>query len=109
MKEHNYYVYILTTRRNGTFYTGVTNDLIRRDLEHHQGLADGFTKKHNIHMLVYYEDTTDIRAALHREKIIKKWKRSYKVNAIERINPEWKDLYYELQGLPQPNPATSAG
>ncbi|MBY0408259.1 MAG: GIY-YIG nuclease family protein, partial [Rickettsiales bacterium] len=71
-----YYVYILATSRCGTLYTGVTNDLIRRVWEHKQGLADGFTKQYGIHTLVYYEETNDISAALHREKIIKKWKRS---------------------------------
>lgn len=91
-----YYVYILAKARCGTLYTGVTNDLIRRVWEHKQGIVEGFTKKHGIKMLVYYEETTDINAALHREKIIKKWKRSIKYDAIERMNPAWKDLYEDI-------------
>jgi putative endonuclease len=98
MKEHNYYVYILASKRNGTFYTGVTNDLLRRVYEHKEKLAEGFTKKHGVHMLVYYEHTSDINAALHREKLIKKWRRSIKMEAIERMNPDWRDLYYDLTG-----------
>lgn len=91
-----YYVYVLTNRRYGTFYTGVTNDLVRRVWEHKEGLADGFTKKHGIGMLVYYEIYGDIEHAIHREKIIKKWKRSFKYDAIERSNPEWQDLYEQI-------------
>ncbi len=96
MREHNYYVYILTRERNSVFYVGVTNDLIRRVYEHKMELADSFTKKHNIKMLVYYEHFEDIENAIYREKIIKKWKRQYKINAIESINPQWQDLYFEL-------------
>ncbi len=98
MREHHYFVYILASKRNGTFYTGVTNDLIRRVYEHKNGLADGFTKKHNVKMLVYFETTSDIEAAIHREKIIKKWKRAYKLDTIERMNPDWDDLYLSLTG-----------
>ena len=94
MKEHDYYVYILTRERNSVFYTGVTNDLVRRVHEHKEGIIGGFTKKYNVKMLVYYEYFDDIYEAIHREKkIIKKWKRSIKMNAIERT---WKDLYYDL-------------
>jgi putative endonuclease len=96
MREHNYYVYILASKRNGTFYVGITNDLIRRVLEHKRGLIEGFTKKYGVHMLVYYEHTSDVNAALHREKIIKKWKRQFKLDAIERMNPDWCDLYYDM-------------
>ena len=96
MKEHNYYVYILASRKNGYFYTGVTNNLIRRVWEHKEGIADGYTKKHQVKVLVYYEWFTDIEQAINREKLIKKWKRSFKINAIEKMNPGWKDLYYEL-------------
>ena len=91
-----YYVYILTKARNSTFYTGVTNDLVRRVWEHKEGLADGFTKKHGIKTLVYYEIYDDVTSAIHREKIIKKWKRTFKMDAIERMNPDWKDLYEEI-------------
>ena len=79
-----YYVYILAKGRNSTFYTGVTNDLIRRVWEHKQGLADGFTKKYGIKTLVYYEVFDDIEAAIWREKLIKKWRRAVKMEAIER-------------------------
>ena len=96
MSNHNYYVYILTRARNSIFYVGVTNDLIRRVYEHKMGLVEGFTKKHNIKMLVYYEHFEDINSAIAREKVIKKWKRRYKINAIEGMNPQWKDLYYEI-------------
>lgn len=70
-----YYVYILASRRNGTLYIGVTNDLERRVSEHQQGLVGGFTKKYKVHHLVYYETTGDINAALQREKQLKKWNR----------------------------------
>ncbi len=91
-----YYVYILASQRNGTLYVGMTNDLIKRVYEHKQGLVEGFTKKYNVHMLVYYEQTNDVNAAITREKQLKKWKREWKLNLIEEFNPEWKDLYYEL-------------
>ena len=90
------YVYILTRSRNSVFYVGVTNNLIRRVYEHKMGLVEGFTKQHNIKTLVYYEQFEDIRLAITREKAIKKWKRQYKINVIESINPDWKDLYLEL-------------
>jgi putative endonuclease len=100
-----YFVYILTNAWHTVFYTGITSDLVRRVYEHKMKLADGFTKKYNVDKLVYFEQTTDAEAAIHREKIIKKWKRAFKFDAIERMNPEWKDLYNEVAG----DPATSAG
>lgn len=102
MKEHNYYVYILASKRNGTFYTGVTNDLIRRVAQHKQGKIEGFTKEHNVNMLVYYEHTSDIQAAITREKLVKKWRRAIKMEAIERMNPDWDDLYFSLIGEVRP-------
>ncbi len=96
MREHNYYVYLLAKARNSTFYTGVTNDLARRVWEHKEGVADGFTKKYGIKILVYYEHYDQIEAAIAREKLIKKWRRKIKMEAIEKMNPEWKDLYYDL-------------
>ncbi|MCC2667076.1 MAG: hypothetical protein K0S63_992 [Gammaproteobacteria bacterium] len=78
------------------FYVGVTNDLIHRVYEHKMGLLEGFTKKYHVKMLVYYECFEDINDAISREKIIKKWKRRYKINVIENMNPQWKDLYLEL-------------
>ncbi len=96
MRNHNYYVYILTQSQNSVFYVGVTNNLIRRIDEHKMELIDGFTKKYNVKMLVYYEHFNSIYDAISREKVIKKWKRQYKISAIERMNPQWKDLYFEL-------------
>ncbi len=100
--ERHYYVYIMAKARNSTFYTGVTNDLIRRVYEHKHGLADRFTKQYGIKMLVYYEQHTDVTTAISREKLIKKWKREYKLAVIEKMNPEWRDLYDELTGRPDP-------
>ena len=91
-----YYVYILASRKNGTLYTGVTNNLIRRIYEHRNNLVEGFTSKYKVHVLVYYEYTDSIEAALAREKQIKAWKRSWRTNLIEKDNYEWKDLYPSL-------------
>ena len=86
-----YYVYILTNRVR-TLYVGVTNGLVRRVYEHKHKLVSGFTKKYNVTWLAYYESTSDIRAAIAREKQIKSWRRSKKVELIEALNPNWKDL-----------------
>ncbi len=91
-----FYVYLLCSHRQGTFYTGVTGDLIKRVGEHRQKSADGFTKIHGISRLVFYEIHDDIEIAIKREKLIKKWKRDWKYNLIERDNPNWDDLYEEL-------------
>jgi putative endonuclease len=88
-----YYVYILASRRNGTLYIGVTNDLIRRAWEHREGMIEGFTKKYGVKMLVHFEPFEEIDSAIHREKRLKKWNRSWKLDLIERANPEWRDLY----------------
>ena len=85
----NYYVYILSSKRNGTLYTGVTSDLIKRVYEHKNGLADGFTKKYNVHNLVWFEKHESAEAAITREKQIKKWKRAWKLKLIEKENPDW--------------------
>ncbi|TSC62467.1 MAG: putative endonuclease [Parcubacteria group bacterium Gr01-1014_48] len=87
-----YYVYILASRRNGTLYIGVTNNLARRIWEHQQSLIEGFTKKYHVNHLVYYEATNDINSALQREKQLKKWNRKWKLELIEKVNSEWKDL-----------------
>ena len=87
----NYYVYIMTNMSR-TLYTGVTNDLPRRVWEHKQKLVKGFTKKYNITKLVYYEETNDVLGAIEREKQIKGWLRKKKIDLIESLNPEWKDL-----------------
>ena len=92
----SYYVYIMASKRNGTLYIGVTNNLARRVYEHKNGLLEGFTKKYKIDNLVYYESTEIIESAITREKQLKKWNRQWKINLIKRDNPEWNDLYSEL-------------
>ena len=91
-----YYVYILASKRNGTLYIGVTNNLIRRVYEHKQNIIKGFTEKYSVHNLVYFEKTADIESAILREKRMKKWKRQWKIKLLEEFNPEWRDLYEEL-------------
>ena len=91
-----YYVYILASKRNGTLYIGVTSDLIRRVYEHKNDFVEGFTKKYQVHRLVYYEETNDIGIAITREKQMIKWNRRWKIELIESMNPEWKDLYDEF-------------
>ncbi len=91
-----YYVYIMASQRNGTLYIGVTNDLARRVFEHKEGLGRGFTKRYGIKLLVHFEVTDDIRAAIQREKNLKKWPRAWKIAPIERGNPDWRDLYADL-------------
>ena len=87
-----YYIYILASKRNGTLYIGVSNNLERRIYEHKNHLIKGFTEKYNVHMLVYFEQTDNIQSALQREKQLKKWNRKWKLNLIEKMNPDWKDL-----------------
>jgi len=88
----SYYVYILASKRNGTLYTGITNDLKRRLYEHKNNLIAGFTQKYNIHLLVYCERHDTPATAITREKQIKKWNRQWKINLIEKDNPNWVDL-----------------
>ncbi len=92
----SYYVYILTNKKQGTLYLGITNNLIRRIYEHKQGCVDGFSKKYKTNQLVYFEETSDVDSAIQREKQMKKWYRSWKIKLIEQNNPEWKDLYKDL-------------
>lgn len=87
-----YYVYILASRKNGTLYIGVTNDLERRVYEHKNDLMDGFTSKYSVHTLVYYEHTDDVSAAIQREKQLKLWKRAWKIDLIEKDNPKWLEI-----------------
>ena len=89
-------VYIMTNRRNGTLYTGVTSNLPGRAYQHREGLIDGFTKEHGLKMLVYYEQFDSIRDAIQREKNIKHWPRAWKMRLIHKTNPEWRDLYETL-------------
>ena len=95
MDGSQYFVYILASKRNSTLYIGMTSNLTKRVYEHKNDLVGGFTKKYNIHNLVYYEMTDDMGSALTREKQLKKWRRSWKIALIEKQNPGWKDLYYE--------------
>ena len=92
----NYYVYILSNKRNGTLYVGVTSDLVKRIYEHKNDLSEGFSKKYQTHTLVYYERHQSIEEAILREKQIKKWNRSWKIRLIEETNPEWTDLYQDI-------------
>ena len=107
-----FYVYIMTNHR-GTLYTDVTSDLTRRVYEHRQKLVDGFTSKYNISKLVYYEATANAESAVARERQIKGWLRSKKVELIESLNPSWVDLTKEWEGTPhllqtlRPPPADS--
>ncbi|MBI4964721.1 MAG: GIY-YIG nuclease family protein [Desulfomonile tiedjei] len=91
-----YYVYILTNKHNTVLYTGVTRDLTRRVYEHREKLAEGFTARYNVHKLVFYEMTDDVQAAIAREKQIKAGPRRKKIDLINGMNPEWRDLYEEL-------------
>ena len=88
-----HFVYIMASGRNGTLYTGMTNDLVRRVYEHKQGLVDGFTRTYGVKTLVYFEAFEEAYRAIQREKNIKHWKRSWKVVLIEKQNPNWRDLY----------------
>ena len=91
-------VYLLASERNGTLYVGVTSDLVKRIYEHKRDLADGFTKKYGIKMLVWFEMTNNISVAITREKQIKKWNRLWKLRLVDQSNPEWRDLYSDIVG-----------
>ena len=91
-----YYVYILTNKNNSTFYIGFTGRLIRRSYEHKEEIMPGFTRRYQIHKLLYYEQYTDVRDALAREKKLKKWRRKWKIDLINKFNPGWRDLRDEL-------------
>ena len=90
------YVYILASGKNGTLYTGVTRDLIRRIYEHKSGVVEGFTKKYKVNQLVWFDHSESIIAAIQREKQIKAWRRAWKIQLIEQTNPHWNDLYPAL-------------
>ena len=91
-----YYIYILTNWNDKVMYIGVTNNLKRRVYEHKNEIIDGFTKKYHVHKLVYYETTTEVKAALEREKQLKGWRREKKNSLVTDMNPNWKDLYDEI-------------
>ncbi len=90
------WVYFITNKRDGVLYAGVTNDLARRAFEHREGLVKGFTKRHGLKRLVYYEWFDDIRDAIQRESTIKHWPRAWKVRLLHGMNSEWNDLYDTL-------------
>lgn len=91
--ERSSYVYILASGRNGTLYTGVTADLSRRVYQHREGRSSGFTAKYDVKRLVWYETFSSIHDAIDAEKRIKRWRRSWKIELIEKLNPQWLDLY----------------
>jgi len=90
-------VYMLASRRNGTLYVGVTSDLLKRVWEHKNDVVEGFTKRYGVHSLVWYEPHETMESAIMREKAIKEWKRAWKLDVIEKANPEWKDLYDNIR------------
>ena len=91
-----YWVYIICSQKRGTLYIGVTNDIANRIYQHKQRMADGFSKRYSIHKLVYAEEFNNVNEAIHREKILKKWNRAWKIDLIEKQNPEWIDFYDTL-------------
>jgi putative endonuclease len=96
VREHRYFVYIMASKRHGTFYVGVTSNLAGRAGEHRDELREGFTKKYGVHMLVWFEEFAYIHDAILREKRIKKWRRAWKIELIEKINPAWSDLFEKI-------------
>ena len=90
------YVYILASRKNGTLYIGVTSDLVKRIWEHKSDVVDGFTKRYRVHDLVWFEAHESMLEAIKREKALKEWQRSWKIELIEKSNPGWRDLYREI-------------
>ncbi|MBI2429981.1 MAG: GIY-YIG nuclease family protein [Ignavibacteriales bacterium] len=94
--DKKYFVYIVTSKKNGTLYIGMTNNLRTRISQHKESLIPGFTQKYKVHMLVYFEEYQDVRDAITREKQMKRWKRDWKIQLIESMNPDWKDLFYLL-------------
>jgi putative endonuclease len=96
MRERLPCAYILASKRNGTVYIGVTSDLIKRVWEHKNNLVEGFTKEYGVHQLVHFEMLEDMASAIQREKQLKKWNRDWKIQLIEKDNPQWCDLYDSL-------------
>ena len=91
-----YYVYILASRKNGTLYIGITSNLVKRIWEHKEKVVKGFSSKYDVNKLVYYKIFDDPENAIKREKRLKEYKRQWKIDLIEKDNPEWKDLYEEI-------------
>lgn len=90
------WVYIMTNKPRGTLYVGVTNDLVRRVHEHREGAVEGFTQKHDLKMLAYFEEHATVPLAIQREKNIKHWVRQWKIELIEELNPKWDDLWEQI-------------
>jgi putative endonuclease len=93
------YVYLVTNKPRGVLYIGVTTDLIRRVSEHRQSLIPGFSKRYNCTRLVWYEVHEDVRVAIQREKSLKRWYRDWKIALVEKSNPNWRDLFFDMSGL----------
>ncbi len=91
----NSYIYILASKKIGTLYIGVTDNLERRIQAHKEEVFDGFTKKYHVKRLVYYERFENLSEAILREKQLKRWKRAWKLRLIKEVNPDWRDLFYE--------------
>lgn len=98
MSEKVFWVYVLASVRNGTLYTGVTSDLVKRIWQHKNDEVEGFTKHYQVHNLVWFERHENAESAITREKQIKEWKRKWKLELIETGNPTWRDLYDEITG-----------
>jgi putative endonuclease len=94
--DKTFYVYMLASACYGTLYIGVTSDLVKRVWEHREGMAEGFTKRHGVKQLVWFEVHADAISAITREKQLKKWNRSWKIELIQRENPRWRDLYEDI-------------
>ena len=101
MREYDGWVYVLASKRNGTLYTGVTNNLIGRVADHQAGVASKFTRMYGVRMLVWYEPHDRIENAIQRETSIKRWPRKWKLDLIEKDNPKWRDLFQELTTAPE--------
>lgn len=94
--DKQFYVYLMANRKLGTLYVGVTSNLIQRVYQHKNGLPDGFTKRYDCKMLVWYEVHSNAESAIMREKQMKNWKREWKINRISEMNPKWDDLYHDI-------------
>jgi putative endonuclease len=100
--DNTYYVYMLASRPQGTLYIGVTNDLVRRVMEHREGTGSVFTRRYKVYTLVWFEPHRDIAKAIQREKSMKFWPRDWKINLLERDNPHWQDMAAVLVAAPVP-------